>query len=167
MKTYFIKYGYQCNLKPVQYQDTGEDAQIYQVDVYRYAADLISKLGLATVLDVGCGLGVKLKKFILPTGTAITGVGERDAIEFCKKQHKFGRWFVDDIENSYADLGSPFDFIICADVIEHLLDPDNLFSYFRRWSYPKTRILLSTPERDLRRGIDEMGPPGNRTHIRE
>ena len=69
---------------------------------------------------MGCGLGLKLEKFILPTGVSITGVDGRDAIEFCPKQHEFGRWFVDDIENPYADLGAPFDFIISADVIEHL-----------------------------------------------
>ncbi|MFC1791945.1 hypothetical protein ACFL0I_05750, partial [Gemmatimonadota bacterium] len=34
-------------------------------------------------------------------------------------------------------------------------------------SHPKTHVLLSTPERDLRRGPDDMGPPGNPAHIRE
>ena len=124
-------------------------------------------MNLTTVLDIGCGYGLKLEKYILPTGAAITGVDRRDSIEFCMKRHAFGQWFVDDIENPDTDLRTPFDFIICADVIEHLHDPDTLFDYFRRWSHSNTRILLSTPERDLRRAPDDMGLPGNLAHVRE
>ena len=167
MKTYFIKNGYRCNPKPVLYQDTIDNALTYQVAVYRYAAEVIAKLGLATVLDVGCGLGLKLKKFIVPTGAAISGVDTHETIEECNKQHPFGQWFVDDIENPHTDLGMPFDLIISADVIEHLIDPDTLFHYVHRWSHLKTQILLSTPERDLRRGSDDIGPPGNDAHVRE
>lgn len=167
LNPYFIKAGYRCNLKPAQYRDTPDDALAYQLAVYQFATAQISELGLATVLDVGCGLGLKLKEFILPTGAAITGVDVRESIAVCAKTHTFGRWFVDNIEDPQANLGDPFDLIICADVIEHLLDPDTLLNYFRRWSHPKTHIILSTPERDIRRGENDMGPPGNGAHVRE
>ncbi|MFC1575516.1 class I SAM-dependent methyltransferase [Gemmatimonadota bacterium] len=167
MKRYFIKRGYRRNRNPVQYQDSPEDALTYQIAVYRYAAQVIASQGFATVLDVGCGLGLKLGEFIVPTGASVTGVDARKTISICIERNAFGRWFADDIERPRADLGGPFDLIICADVIEHLRDPDTLFGYFRRWSHPKTHVLLSTPERDLRRGPDDMGPPGNPAHIRE
>jgi SAM-dependent methyltransferase len=164
-RRYCVKRGYMCNLKPIQYQDTAENSLLYQVAAYQYAADHISNFD--TVLDVGCGCGLKLEKYILPTGAAITGVDTRDSIEFCAQKYAFGQWFVDDIERPVADFGTPFDFIICADVIEHLYDPDTLFNYFQRWSHSNTRMLISTPERDLRRGSDDMGPPANGAHVRE
>jgi len=167
MKHFCIKRGYACNRKPVQYQDTVEDALTYQVEVYRYAARLVSQAELATVLDLGCGCGLKLEEHILPTGAAITGVDGRESIDLCTKRHGFGKWIVDDIEKPHADLGGPFDLIICADVIEHLRNPDKLFRYFQRVSHSHTRMLISTPERDLRRGPEDMGPPGNGAHVRE
>lgn len=167
MKTYYIKPGYQCNLKPAVYQNSVEAALIYQLDVYRYAARLIEQQHITTVLDVGCGFGLKLREFISPTGAAIVGVDGPIPIDYCQKHLTFGRWFVDDVENPRADLGQYFDLIICADVIEHLIDPDTLFHYFRRWSHGTTRLVISTPERDLRRGLDHMGPPNNGAHVRE
>ena len=167
MKNYFIKKGYSYNPNPVQYQDTAENALIYQVDVYRYAAQKILELELKRVLDVGCGLGLKLEKYILPTGAEITGVDLDETIKVCMSQHSFGHWVADNIECPHADLGQFFDLIICADVIEHLHNPDILFQYFKRWSSKDTKIILSTPERNLRRGSDHMGPPGNGAHVRE
>lgn len=59
--------------------------------------------------------------------------------------------------------------IICADVIEHLLDPDELL----RWlsSIPFKKIVFSTPDRSFLvnelRSSCEMGPPHNPHHVRE
>ncbi len=167
MESYCIKTGYQCNLEPVEYDDTAEDSLIYQLDVYIYAAQQIAEHGYSRVLDVGCGCGMKLEKYIHPTGADITGVDGNHAISFCRENLNFGKWHIDNIEEPYADLGQPFDFIISADVVEHLIDPNTLFRYFRRWSHPETRMLISTPERDLRRGAEDMGPPGNGAHVRE
>jgi SAM-dependent methyltransferase len=60
-----------------------------------------------------------------------------------------------------------FDLIICADVIEHLVDPDVVLRWIRLFSKPTSRIVLSTPERDLRRGRRSLGPPENLGHVRE
>ena len=166
-KNYFIKDGYTCNPNPIQYIDTLEDSLTYQIAVYRHAAKIITMLGLETVLDIGRGLGRKLQKFILPTGAAITGIDFSQNIAYCQNHYEFGRWLVDDIESPNPKLSHPVDFIICADVIEHLIDPDTLFRYIRNWSHENTKIIISTPERDLRRGPDDMGPPGNGAHVRE
>ncbi len=167
MNTYYIKNGYRINDSPKVYVDSEEDALTYQVDVYRYAADILHKEELSSVLDVGCGLGLKLREFILPLGVRITGVDMRESIDVCWASHDFGRWICDDIEHPGPSLGEKFDLIISADVVEHLMNPDALFDYLRACSHPDTLMLISTPDRDLRRGVDDMGPPGNPAHVQE
>lgn len=165
--SYFIKDGYRVNPSPRRYFDTVEDSRIYQDSVYRYAHHWIQRSNSESVLDLGCGAATKLEKWIAPTGAHVMGVDLVEAIEFCARTYDFGRWLADDIEKPSADLGTPFDLILCVDVVEHLKDPDLLFRYLRRWSHSRTSLILSTPERDLRRGVADMGPPDNPTHVRE
>lgn len=60
-----------------------------------------------------------------------------------------------------------FDVIVCADVIEHMDNPDVLLEIIRRHSNNSSTIVISTPERDNIRGLDHFGPPPNPTHVRE
>jgi len=58
------------------------------------------------------------------------------------------------------------DMIICADVLEHVEDPDAFIKSVisvRGWKC----ILISTPERNKRRGRLHYGPPPNPAHYRE
>ena len=167
VKKYFLKDGYRCNPNPVQYMDSPEDSIIYQLDVYRYAAKLIGDVGAGSVVDVGCGVGRKLERFIAPLGVRIYGIDSVESIAQCRNSFGFGEWIADDIESPTCQPMQAADVIICSDVVEHLIDPDRLFDYFRRWSHEKTRLVISTPDRDLRRGPDDMGPPGNGAHVRE
>ena len=60
------------------------------------------------------------------------------------------------------------DVIVCSDVIEHLVDPDELLDYIKAISYKY--LILSTPDRDLvYKPSDEgcNGPPANEAHVRE
>jgi SAM-dependent methyltransferase len=118
-------------------------------------------------LDIGCGFGIKLKEIIVPVCRNIVGIDAKHAIDFCKRSHNFGRWFADDIENPGLELTEKFDLIISADVIEHLVDPDNLIDYIKRFSHKGTEVIISTPERDIVRGEDNLGPSPNRSHVRE
>jgi hypothetical protein len=45
-----------------------------------------------------------------------------------------------------------YDLIICADVLEHLIDPDPAIRLIRRCAHAGTLVLLSTPDRRRRRG---------------
>lgn len=166
-KNYFTKKYYQCHKTPVFYDDNEEDSLTYQLDVYRYAAEVLQEQSARSVLDIGCGYGLKLKEFILPHTSLITGVDESHAINFCQTEHAFGNWHVINIEGPAPISIGKYDLIISADVIEHLVDPDTLLDMIRECSTPGTKIILSTPERDLRRGKDSMGPPQNPAHIRE
>ncbi|MHC4572551.1 MAG: glycosyltransferase [Planctomycetota bacterium] len=169
--SYFIKTGYRCNLgsngSANPYFDDVENSSSYQAAVYRFAAEVIKENGLTSVLDIGCGFGIKLGKYIYPVCHDVTGIDFEHAVQFCKKTHDFGKWFVDDIESPRLRLDKEFDLIIAADVIEHLVNPDRLFDYILLHCHPETHVILSTPERDIARGKDDYGPPANRAHVRE
>ena len=57
--------------------------------------------------------------------------------------------------------------LVCADVIEHLVDPTGLLLALRALLEHAPVALLSTPERVLVRGADDQGPPANVAHVRE
>ena len=171
MNNYLIKEGYRCNLdtsgRAIPYDDDERSAEIYQVKVYLFAARLIRKRKLQSVMDIGCGLGVKLKQHILPVCKNIVGIDREHAIRYCIQQHSFGRWEIDDIEHPRAVFEDPFDLIIAADVIEHLVNPTSLLEYIKHHAHRDTIILLSTPDRDAVSGRNSAGPPINKSHVRE
>lgn len=172
MENYFIKTGYQCNMDSqgrtiFSYIDNVVHSSAYQVAVYTTAQALIHQYQLQSVLDIGCGVGKKLEKFIYPICEDITGIDAESSIRYCKTKYHFGDWRVDDIENSQLSLHRQYDLIIAADVIEHLINPDKLLDYIKRYSHPNTIILISTPERDAVRGKAHFGPPKNVYHVRE
>lgn len=169
--SYFIKQGYRCNLdaegNAAVYMCDKHGASVYQVKVYEFARGMIVKHKFRSVLDVGCGFGLKLKRIIYPACSDVVGIDTKHSIDFCKREHSFGRWFEDDIEKPRLKLNDKFDLIISADVIEHLIDPDRLLTYIRGYSHENTNIIISTPERDLVAGKSSYGPPLNKTHVRE
>ena len=171
-KNYFIKEGYRCNLdskgKATPFVGDKTMALRFQVPVYEFAEETIKKYGSKSVLDVGCGWGVKLNEFVYPVCRNIVGIdGIKEKIRFCRKEYPFGRWFVDNIESTRLKLNRTFDLVISSDVIEHLADPDKLLFYIRKFSSETTFIIISTPERDLFRGKGSFGPPANPAHVRE
>lgn len=171
MKSYCMRKDYKCNLdsqgRAIPFLDDEHGAAAYQIKVYEFARKVVCKYKAESVLDIGCGLGVKLKEFILPVCEDIVGVDMRHAIDFCEREHDFGRWFEDDIERSRLTLSEKFDVIISSDVIEHLVVPDNLLDYIKRYSHENTHVVISTPARDLVWGKNSFGPPLNKTHVRE
>lgn len=172
MENYFIKEGYKCNLDSkghsIPFLDDEYGASTYQIKVYEYAKRLVCNYKAESVLDIGCGFGIKLKDIILPVCQNIVGIDAKHAIDFCRQEYQFGRWFEDDIENSKLKLDEKFDCIIASDVVEHLVNPDNLLHYIKKHSHNNTHIVISTPARDLlRRDTKGFGPPLNTTHVRE
>jgi predicted TPR repeat methyltransferase len=170
-KKYFIKQGYLCNFDEkgcaIPYLDNKSSSEMYQTEVYKFAKQVITKNRLRNVLDIGCGFGEKLEEFIYPACSDITGVDAEHSVKFCKQNHAFGKWHVDNIENSSLDINKKFDLIISSDVIEHLINPDKLLFYIKKYSHDNTFIIISTPERDMLRGKNSLGPPENKAHVRE
>jgi 2-polyprenyl-3-methyl-5-hydroxy-6-metoxy-1,4-benzoquinol methylase len=170
---YFIKSSYHPRVGSgqktnfIQQQDSVENSVIWQYEVYEYASRLIREYQLKSVLDIGCGCGMKLKKLIFPVCQDIVGIDEPNTIAWCKQHHDFGNWYQDNLEEPELDLGRTFDLIISADAIEHLINPDQLIKMINKYASKRGFIILSTPERDSLRGKDDIGPPQNPLHVRE
>jgi hypothetical protein len=101
------------------------------------------------------------------SGVCFIGIDQESAIERCKTEHEFGAWYADDFDNPRSDVEiPPGGLVICADVLEHLEDPDSLLQYLKDRVLPSGMILLSTPDRDALRGIECFDCP-NAFHVRE
>lgn len=176
---YFIKPGYRVNPVALTVDDDAETRywtpsrieaakrDLYQFGVYRYAAEVIEREGLRSIMDVGCGTGTKLGyvQRRVPN-VRIIGVDQRSAIDYCRQAHPFGEWHADDLENPDPGLELEADLVVSADVIEHLQDPDRLLAYLKRKVRPGGWVILSTPDRDRLRGKDCSESP-NPFHVRE
>lgn len=171
MENYFIKEGYKINLKDdgsrvLQYTSVPKDT-IYQVQCYKYAANLIKENDIKSCLELGSGSGYKLNKYILPVCKDVYGIDLPHATEYCEKLYKDVKWINDDFDYVNPTIDKKFDLIICFDVIEHLIFPESLLNKIKSYSHSGSRILISTPERDLVRGPQHSGPAPNEKHVRE
>lgn len=170
---YHLPEGYRENPHPDPYVATVEKSNWYQVEVYRLSALLINLMGMGQtrqrILDLGCGLGTKLKEFIvhLQTVGSVLGV-DLDPPSFSSVHGLRSCRFDLDLPSSERDLSvdPEFDMIICSDVIEHVQHPLNLLSHIKESLRDEALAVISTPCRDAR-GVGASGPPNNRFHVRE
>jgi SAM-dependent methyltransferase len=146
------------------------DSAKWQYHVYRWAAELVAGRGLRSVLDVGCGVCTKLNQHLMPVCRDVEAMDQKSALEAARRLY-----FADgrgpamsevDLENPAVVPARTFDLILCADVLEHLVDPDPAMAMIRGFADPSTLILLSTPERDRERGRACMGSD-KPEHVRE
>ncbi len=171
-----IKPGYRPNFTPVDRDPSaGADywteerialASRYQYDVYRTAAALMQAREVASVLDVGSGPPVKLKSLLPAKRLAVHLVDQPETAPLAKKLLPVATFTAADLETIDLDLGRRFDLVICADVVEHLRDPDPCLRFIRRHLAPGGVLLISTPERDILRGRDCDCCP-HPAHVRE
>ena len=168
LDNFCIKKGYRSRDNPEYFKDTIADV-IYQPHVYHFAGYLAQRFGCEYVIDVGCGTAGKLIKLSPPL--KIIGIDIGDNITFCRRIYPMHSWIECDLENP-EDLNFSEDLlaravIICADVIEHLRNPLSLLQKLKDFLNYSPVCLLSTPERDLVRGLGDFGPPTNPHHVRE
>lgn len=160
-KTYQIKEGYKHRDSYTHHSDIGFEDQ-YQDEVYKTAFKVFKDNSLKYVFDVGCGAAFKLKKYF--NGEKFTGAEIEPTLSWLKKEYPNDSWIKSDFSRPVET-----DLIICSDVIEHLVDPDVLLSFFENSKYKF--IVLSTPERDkvqlFQKGYLWNGPPLNKAHVRE
>jgi SAM-dependent methyltransferase len=129
------------------------------------AAAIRRKQGGCSVADVGCGYPTKLARLICPLTESLT-VFDQASVE-ALIQSDFPE--LDFVPIDLETPGEPparFDFVVCADVVEHLLDPNPLLAFLSRLVAPDGLLFLSTPEREIIRGEDCLSSP-NREHVRE
>lgn len=162
MKNYCIKTDY-ISRKEIHYFNAAsrkdEKDLVFQKEVYERGKELADQDNLKSVLDVGCGSGFKLVKYFESCETV--GTDLENTVNTLKTKYPDRRWEISDFNKKIEE---EFDLVIAADIIEHLLDPDDLMLFLKNINCKY--IIISTPERDKGTlGID--GPPHNFYHIRE
>jgi len=142
---------------------------------YVTLADVVNKLQGTLVLDVGCGRG--MQDFLFE-GKTVVGIDQSFAdIREAKRIERTIRK-EDDAANDFivADLNFPplreeFDIVICAEVLEHLIDDEralaNMLSMLKNQGF----LLLTLPNTQRSRfSLDALLGNGglmHRSHIRE
>lgn len=152
--TYGLPEGYRIREKPEHWNDTKLKDE-WQREVYLMAAAVMASHEFNSIIDVGCGSAFKLMKYLSKYET--TGVDVAQTVDWLNEQYPTRDW-------QTALPNSKYDLVICADVIEHVLDPDALCASLR--SVAKKHVIISTPDR-LRPGEPPFGPSTNRSHVRE
>ncbi|MEE2673231.1 MAG: bifunctional glycosyltransferase/class I SAM-dependent methyltransferase, partial [Myxococcota bacterium] len=123
------------------------------------------------VLDLGCSQGL-LARPLLEKNVRVVGVdvgpGERLAREL-------GEYHQHDLESPLEiPFQREFDYVVCADVIEHIRNRTQLLRSARRYLKPNGRLIISTPNialwfyrLSLAVGRFEYGPRGvlDETHV--
>lgn len=165
-----IKHGYVARAQASYFDDEpyATSAVVHQPDAYALAAFLAERYGAETIIDIGCGSAGKLMAL---KDFRTIGVDFGSNLRYCRQAYPGGTWIEADLESA-RDLGIADDVvtrsvIICADVVEHLVDPTCLLALLADLARRACAVLISTPERDLVRGRDGMGPPANPAHVRE
>jgi SAM-dependent methyltransferase len=173
---YHIKAGYRTNAKQATYDPSDEigywneeriaAAGAYQFDVYVAVMKLVRKRACGRLLDVGCGPPYKLSMLLPSNPPEIYLVDQPNTAAVARKLLPAARFTGLNLEEADVDLGVRFDLIVCADVIEHLVDPDPCLGFIRRHIEPGGWVVISTPERDVLRGRGCTHSP-HPHHVRE
>jgi SAM-dependent methyltransferase len=91
------------------------------------------------VLDIGCGYG-HLGAFLAQRGFAVTGV------DYPGISHSPEIAFVAaDLDHGLPALNGTFDFILCADILEHLKNPLEMLLNIRKLLAPGGALIASLP----------------------
>jgi Methyltransferase domain len=154
-----IAVGYRHRDKPIYFDDT-QSKDEWQREVYQRAKALFVSEGLTSICDVGCGSAYKLMQHFADADTL--GLDLPPTVAFLEKKYPGRRW--QSVPFTDRSL-SKYDMVICADVIEHVDDPDELMAFLKHLA--RRYLVISTPAREKYEGRYYYGPPSNPAHLRE
>jgi SAM-dependent methyltransferase len=169
-QNYFIYNNYKINSNPSHHDDRSYSDEA-QDEVYEFAKNFLDENNYNTVIDIGCGSGYKLIKYFEKNWTI--GIETEPCLSFLKSNYPNREWINSGKpEESFPNFNKKCDIVICADVIEHILNPDNLIEYINSFDY--NYLIISTPDREILRSRfmnygekSWHGPPINPAHVRE
>jgi SAM-dependent methyltransferase len=138
----------------------------FQAEVYRLAREIARRDGIESVLDAGCGPGHKLRRYLVPHVARSVGVDRPSCAAHWPAAEGSLAFCVIDLESASVSWGETFDLVMAVDVIEHLDDPDRLLGWLRTCGTAGAKFLLSTPERVVLRGAENLQSPKTE-HVRE
>jgi SAM-dependent methyltransferase len=123
--------------------------------------DLLDWLGgrYPKVLEIGCGRGGNAAWFRKHGATKITGI-ELDEESAREASRRFDSVLVGDVALRLRDVEDEFDLIVCADVLEHLIDPWTVVRELRRVACPGATFVASIPNIRFYRALWEIGMGG-------
>jgi SAM-dependent methyltransferase len=99
----------------------------------------------ASVLDLGCGSGEPIARYVIERGHTVTGVDSAPAmIGLCQKRFPDQRWIIADMRK--LDLEQQFDGFLAWDSFFHLTydDQRGMFAVFRRHAKPKAALMYTS-----------------------
>lgn len=166
--TDWIKAGYARRDSP-SYDEDRQSSIAWQPDVYGDAGRLALTLMARTIVDIGCGEGTKLAA--LAGSCRTIGIDFGPNVVTARAHHPKLDWREHDLMTGEDLPLSPEELagaiLVCADVIEHVIDPHRILSKLAGILPGASGMLISTPERELWHGVRHMGPPTNPHHVRE
>ena len=136
-RRYGIKRFYRPRRRSQAFDDTCLTDE-WQLEVYLHAWGLMRKHDLRSVIDIGCGSAYKLITYLGDYETM--GMELSPTYEWLRETYPDRTWLESDFtigKTLAADL------VICADVIEHIIDPDTLVDFIRDISCQY--VVISTP----------------------
>lgn len=95
-----------------------------------------------TVLDVGCGNGY-LGVLLAERGFAVTGIERPDG--YAKPFPSSVRLVEADLEHGLPDMDARYDYVLCADILEHLRDPGRMLRRLHHVVKPGGALIASLP----------------------
>ncbi len=101
------------------------------------------------VLDFDCGNGTAVSFPVAELGVQLTGVDiHSESIQYAEKNclNPKARFILGD-ENTVLALGKKFDITICADIIEHLRNPESTLVILRDILKDSGRVIISIPNK--------------------
>lgn len=99
-------------------------------------------------LDVGCWVGDMGSKLISVKNCRVDGVDFVDSVLKSSKSKGYGNTFKVNLNNDSINLmpiNKKYDFILFADVLEHLINPFEVLKLFSQKLKPGGRIIISIP----------------------
>jgi 2-polyprenyl-6-hydroxyphenyl methylase/3-demethylubiquinone-9 3-methyltransferase len=146
---------------------------------FEYFSSKAGKLEGKRVLDVGCGGGILAEKFA-EAGALVTGIDLSPvAIETAKRHAEAGGLKIDYRVSSTSKLlaenPEPFDFIVCAEVLEHVDDLQGFIGHSIEMLRPGGLYFFGTINKTLKarffaifvaEDILRMVPPGTHDYKR-